>query len=84
MEVVRMPWLAKNLHVVESTDSTLLGLEGTVVNETRNMILVRTTKGDKMLSKSIIRFTIDDSEIIDGQGVQQRPENRIHMNWRMN
>tara|TARA_B100002052_G_scaffold210812_1_gene192844 strand:- start:1245 stop:1499 length:255 start_codon:yes stop_codon:yes gene_type:complete len=84
MEVVRMPWLAKNLHVVESTDSTLLGLEGTVVNETRNMILVRTTDGDKMLSKSIIRFTIDGSEIIDGQGVQQRPENRIHMNWRMN
>ena len=84
MEVVRMPWLAKNLHVVESTDSTLLGLEGTVVNETRNMILVRTTDGENMLSKSIIRFTIDDSEIIDGQGVQQRPENRIHMNWRMN
>ncbi len=84
MEVVRMPWLAKNLHVVESTDSTLLGLEGTVVNESKHMILVRTTDGDKLLSKSIIRFTIDDSEIIDGQGVQQRPENRIHMNWRMN
>ena len=84
MEVVRMPWLAKNLHVVESRDSTMLGIEGTVVNETRNMIVVRTSEGDKMLSKSIIRFTIDDSEIIDGQGVQQRPENRIHMNWRMN
>ncbi len=84
MEVVRMPWLAKNLYVVESTDSTLLGLEGTVVNETKNMILIRTNEGEKMISKSIIRFTIDDSEIIDGQGVQQRPENRIHMNWRMN
>jgi RNase P/RNase MRP subunit p29 len=84
MEVVRIPWLAKTLHIVESSDPSLLGLEGTVLKETKNMIHLRSTAGDKMVSKSNIKFTIDDSEAIDGQGVRQRPENRIHMNWRMN
>jgi len=84
MEVVRMSWLAKTLQVVESSDPSLLGLEGTVLEETKNMIVLRSNAGDKMVSKSAIKFTIDDSEAIDGQGVKQRPENRIHMNWRMN
>jgi RNase P/RNase MRP subunit p29 len=84
MEIVRMPWIGKTLHVLKSNDSSLLDVEGTVVEETRNMIVVRSSEGDRMLSKSIISFSIDGSETIDGQGVRQRPENRIHMNWRMN
>ena len=35
MEIVRMPWLGRNLKVVESSDSSLLDVLGTVVNESR-------------------------------------------------
>ena len=84
MEIVRMPWLGRNLKVVESSDSSLLDVLGTVVNESRNMLVVRSQTGDRKISKSVIKFTIDDSEVIDGEVVRQRPENRIHMKWRMN
>ena len=84
MEIVRMPWLGSNLKVVESTDSSLLDVLGTVVNESRNMLVVRSQTGDRKISKSVVKFTIDDSEVIDGEVVRQRPENRIHMKWRMN
>ena len=84
MEIVRMPWLGRNLKVVESSDSSLLDVLGTVVNESRNMLVVRSRTGDRKISKSVIKFTIDDSEVIDGEAVRQRPENRIHMKWRMN
>jgi len=84
MEIVRMSWLGSNLKVVESSDSSLLDVFGTVVNESRNMLVVRSSSGDRKISKSVIKFTIDDSEVIDGQVVRQRPENRIHMKWRMN
>ncbi len=84
MEIVRMPWLGSNLKVVESTDSSLLDVLGTVVNESRNMLVVRSRTGDRKIPKSVIKFTIDDSEVIDGEVVRQRPENRIHMKWRMN
>ena len=84
MEIVRMPWLGRNRKVVESSDSSLLDVLGTVVNESRNMLVVRSRTGDRKISKSVIKFTIDDSEVIDGEVVRQRPENRIHMKWRMN
>ena len=84
MEIVRMPWLGCNLKVVESSDSSLLDVLGTVVNESRNMLVVRSQTGDRKISKSVVKFTIDDSEVIDGEVVRQRPENRIHMKWRMN
>ena len=84
MEIVRMPWIGRNLKVVESSDSSLLDVLGTVVNESRNMLVVRSRTGDRKISKSVIKFTIDDSEVIDGEVVRQRPENRIHMKWRMN
>ena len=84
MEIVRMPWLGRNLKVVESSDSSLLDVLGTVVNESRNMLVVRSQTGDRKISKSVVKFTIDDSEVIDGEVVRQRPENRIHMKWRMN
>ncbi len=84
MEIVRMSWIGRNLQVVESNDSSLLDVNGTVVDETRNMLLIRSNSGDRMISKSVVKFTIDNSQTIDGQSVRRRPENRIHMKWRMN
>ena len=84
MEIVRMSWIGKNLQVIDSSDSSLLDVTGTVVNESKNMLVVRSNSGDRKISKSVIRFTIDDSETIDGHAVMHRPENRIHMKWRMN
>ena len=84
MEIVRMSWIGRNLQVIDSSDSSLLDVTGTVVNESKNMLVVRSNSGDRKISKSVIRFTIDDSETIYGHAVMHRPENRIHMKWRMN
>jgi len=84
MDIVRMSWIGRNLHIVESSDSSLLDLAGTVVNESKNMLVIRSNSRDRKISKSVVKFTIDGSETIDGDAVMHRPENRIHMNWRMN
>ena len=84
MEIVRMSWIGRNLQVIDSLDSSLIDLTGTVVNESKNMLVVRSDSKDRKIPKSVIRFTIDDSETIDGHAVMHRPENRIHMKWRMN
>ena len=84
MEIVRMSWIGRNLQVIDSSDSSLLDVAGTVVNESKNMLVIRSNSGDRKISKSVIRFTIDGSETIDGHAVKHRPENRIHMKWRMN
>ncbi|MDP6906170.1 MAG: ribonuclease P protein subunit [Candidatus Thalassarchaeaceae archaeon] len=82
---IHMPFLARTLHVCDSTDRTLLGLSGTVVNESRHMIALDVGGQTKNLAKNVIKFTLDDEDDqIEGAMVCQRPEDRIHRNYRRN
>ncbi|MEC8998614.1 MAG: ribonuclease P protein subunit [Candidatus Thermoplasmatota archaeon] len=80
-DLIHMPWLSRRLTVIESTDPTLIGVSGTVQDETRRTIRVMTENGPLTLAKGVMRFTIDDEEI-DGAIVTQRPEDRINRRYR--
>ncbi|MEE2747833.1 MAG: ribonuclease P protein subunit [Candidatus Thermoplasmatota archaeon] len=82
---IHMPFLARNLTVKSSPDSNLVGLSGTVVGETRRTISLNITGETKTLPKNVIDFTLDNEDgIIQGAMVCQRPEDRIHRNYRRN
>ena len=82
---IHMPFLARNLTVQASPDSDLIGLSGTVVGETRRTIAVNVEGETKTLAKNVIDFTLDnEEEVIHGAMVCQRPEDRIHRNYRRN
>ena len=82
MDVKNQTWIGRQLSVISSTDSTLEGRSGTVVDETRETILISDSRADARLSKRVIQFTIDDSSIINGTLMRQRAEDRIHRNYR--
>ena len=84
METMHMSWLARSLTVVGSSDPTLVGRSGTVVEESRNMLTIQTDSGQQQLAKNVIQFTIDGSEPIDGSMVCQRPEDRVQRKYRRN
>ena len=82
---IHMPFLARNLTVQASPDSDLIGLSGTGVGESRRTIDVDVGGQTKTLAKNVIDFTLDnEEEIIQGAMVCQRPEDRIHRNYRRN
>ena len=82
---IHMPFLARNLTVQASPDLDLIGLSGTVVGETRQTIAVDVEGQTKTLAKNVIAFTLDnEDEVIQGAMVCQRPEDRIHRNYRRN
>ena len=82
---IHMPFLARNLTVKASPDAQLVGLSGMVVGETRRTIAIDVDGETKTLAKNVIEFTLDDeSELIQGAMVCQRPEDRIHRNYRRN
>ena len=84
-ESIHMPFLARNLTVTGSPDTQLLGLSGMVVGETRRTIAIDVDGKIKTLAKNVIEFTLDDEgELIQGAMVCQRPEDRIHRNYRRN
>ena len=80
-KITNLPLLSRNLEVTNSTDPTLVGISGMVMDETRRTILVNTGNREVTLAKDTIRFTIDDEEI-DGTLVGQRPEQRIGKAYR--
>ena len=82
MSSIHMPWLSRNLTVVDSLDPTLVGLTGTVLEETRRTIRVLTDSGRVRLAKNVITFRIDSGELIEGSSVTQRPEDRITRRYR--
>lgn len=65
--------IGSNIEVVSSTNKTLIGLKGKIIDETKNTITL--DNGKKMLKSHII-FKIKN-EIVDGKTIQKRPEDRI-------
>ena len=84
-ESIHMPFLSRNLMVKASSDSNLVGMSGIVVGESRQTIALDVDGETKTLAKNVIEFTLDhEDELIQGAMVCQRPEDRIHRNYRRN
>ena len=82
---IHMPFLSRNLMVKASSDSNLVGMSGIVVGETRQTIALDVDGETKTLAKNVIEFCLDnEEELIQGAMVCQRPEDRIHRNYRRN
>ena len=79
--MINLPWLSRNLEVIDSTDPTLIGISGVVMDETKRTIIIQTNDNEITMAKNTIRFTIEDEEII-GSKVGQRPEERIGKRYR--
>ena len=64
--------------VGESTDPSLVGLRGVVVDETRNTLLVETARGEKRVPKpgAVFRFGAAGTAV-RGDDLLFRPEDRI-------
>jgi RNase P/RNase MRP subunit p29 len=82
---IHMPFLARTLTVQASPVEALVGMTGIVVGETRRIIALDVGGETKALAKNVIEFTLDnEEELIRGDMVCQRPEDRIHRNYRRN
>jgi len=80
-QIINLPWLSRKIEVTESSDPTLVGISGMVLDETKRTIVVNNGSKEVTFAKDTIRFTIEDEEI-DGSIVGQRPEERIGKAYR--
>jgi len=66
--------------VVESTNPSLIGIEGNVIDETRNMIIVEHDGKEKKVAKknASFVFALPETKVkVDGKLLLSQPENRI-------
>ncbi|MFH0977961.1 MAG: ribonuclease P protein subunit [Candidatus Woesearchaeota archaeon] len=62
--------------ITSSTNKSTEGIQGIIIDETKNMISIRTISGDKKIIKKASVFEID-GERISGDELVGRPEERI-------
>lgn len=71
-----------NTELVESSNNQIIGLNGKIVFETKNMFILETKNGEKKVPKSHNKwkFLLDEREIvIDGTTLCKRPFDRLRM-----
>ena len=57
MNIYNDNWLGKTLNVVKSNDATLIDKQGTVIDETKRTITIKSQDKLVKLGKSSIKFT---------------------------
>ena len=83
MEIYNNTWIGTALNVVGSSDPTLVGRSGIVLDETKNTLVLLDGDARVTLGKAAITFTIDNSDVvIQGAFVGQRPEDRTQRKYR--
>lgn len=66
--------------IVESSNSQIIGLNGTIIDETKSMIIIDTVNGTKRIAKSnnSWKFSVDNKGIVlNGSKIAKRPFDRI-------
>jgi len=73
-------FIGLHTEITKSTNSQLVGLNGSIVNETKSMLTINTRKGLKSIAKSqnSWKFLIGNKEIVvEGTKITKRPFDRI-------
>jgi ribonuclease P protein subunit POP4 len=79
--VLRHELIGLNVAVVQAGNSTMMGVRGEVIDETKNMLTVSGRRGTIMIAKNtaVFRFVLPSGVRVDVDGKQlvAKPENRL-------
>lgn len=79
--IMRHELIGLEARVMDSSDHTLLGASGKVVDETRNMLVIEDGEKARKISKSNSTFLVilpDGEKVtVDGKKLVGRPEERV-------
>lgn len=73
-------FIGLNAKIMDSHDKTIIGIEGRIIDETKNTIKIKTMKNEKTIPKegTILSVRIGDEDVgIDVSDLRFRPEDRI-------
>lgn len=78
-------FIGLNAVVEQSTDESRKGMQGMIIDETKNVFVIRTKRGDKKVPKSEAVFGVmlgDQKVLVDGKKITVRPFDRVKYFWR--
>ena len=70
-------FIGTHTQIVDSANKQLVGLNGKIVNETQSMFTINTNNGSKMIPKQHSSWKFANEQVINGDLIAKRPEDRI-------
>ncbi len=81
--LVRHELIGLRVEVLRARNKSLIGIKGKVVDETKNLLVIETKKGEKKVLKeeAIFKFTLPSGQkvIVNGKLLVARPEERVKL-----
>ena len=72
--------IGKNVVISDSKNKEIIGINGKIIMETKNMIVMNTKKGKKHIPKNICQLSKNDEMIqTDSTKLNKRPHERLEM-----
>jgi ribonuclease P protein subunit POP4 len=68
------------IEIIKSSNPQIIGLNGTITDETKSMFTMSTVNGSKMVTKSnnVWKFSINNQDVVlEGSKISKRPHDRI-------
>jgi len=78
MQQLRQEYIGSPIEIASSRNKSLAGLKGIIIDETKNTFKVRCGDKIKIILKQGCTFKIKN-QMIEGNKILKRPENRIKM-----
>ncbi|MEK6934486.1 MAG: ribonuclease P protein subunit [Nanoarchaeota archaeon] len=75
-KITRHELIGLKVEITNSANSSLKGIKGKIIDETKNTITIETKNNHKKIIKSQVKMKINNKEI-DGTDLVGRPEERI-------
>ena len=72
----RVELIGEHVEVAHHTDPSLCGISGTVIDETRETLVIKSNGSRKVVSKRPARFVFKDGELL-GEKIAYRPQDGI-------
>ena len=79
-DILRMEFIGNEVEIVKARNSRLKGVKGKIINETKNMITIKTDEGLKKVIKdqAVFRMNFNNKTFeIEGRKLVNRPEDRL-------
>ena len=77
MMTLNSEFIGSMTQIIESSSKSLVGLSGKIVNETQSMFTINTARGTKMIPKQNSLWGFANDQVINGDRIAKRPEDRI-------
>ena len=79
--ILQMPLISKNIEIIDSSDPSLIGIKGIILDETSRTLAIKSQNRRLIVPKDVVKMKIEGHDIT-GRKVTQKPEDRINRRYR--